>query len=527
MWIQRRLARSERVMGCLALAVALSTATLLSGQAAPEVAAVDEHQDLRSEVQDTFRVLILSDGLLLEPKDGAGGILELSGGAILRNGEAMALADLERELGGSAELIRRLAGLDSNAQRALFRRPSAPNQPDPPVVHLQEAEEAVESRVGDRERPRRPPRRRRTDAQVSVGSSLTVEEDEIARDVVVVGGSLKVKGEVIGDAVAIGGSVWVDGKVAGDVVCVGGVIHLQEGAEVLGELVSVGGTLERHPSAIVGGGVTRVAIPGLSNLGHWLSLGLGSGDHWGRDVGLHFSPIRRFMRLVWEVVGWTVVALLACAVLLLLRGPVERVEGKIRAEPWKAGLAGFAFQVLCLPLFILLVLILAISIIGIPILLLLLLLLPFALVALIVGCFMGFSATALRVGSWSQERFGWRLESPYVVLIIGMALISAPALLSYLLDIGGGPLRWLAALFLFLGCLVQYVVLTVGLGGLLLTRFGTVGGTPDWGGAAYPPPAPEPRHPEDERVLEEDYAADSLDSFEIDRGEDGEGQSDS
>ncbi len=65
-------------------------------------------------------------------------------------------------------------------------------------------------------------RSERSDNKVAFGSSITVPEGEVARDVVAIGGRVDVEGDVEGDVVAVGGPVSIDGKVTGDVVAVGG-----------------------------------------------------------------------------------------------------------------------------------------------------------------------------------------------------------------------------------------------------------------------------------------------------------------
>ena len=128
---------------------------------------------------------------------------------------------------------------------------------------------------------------------------------------------------------------------------------------------------------------------------------------------------------------------------------------------------------------------LAISIIGIP----LLLLVPFAVLALLLVAFLGYCAVAFRLGKFFQQRLSWSIDSPYVVLILGVVSIEVLCLVGDLLDFGW--LWFFAAMFTLFGVLVEYVVWTVGFGAALLTRFGTSEG---WGAAGRSelPPVPPP-----------------------------------
>ena len=58
----------------------------------------------------------------------------------------------------------------------------------------------------------------RAEQKFSLGSTLRVREDEVSRDVLSLGGGVKVDGEVFGNAVAVGGRIKVEGKVNGDVI---------------------------------------------------------------------------------------------------------------------------------------------------------------------------------------------------------------------------------------------------------------------------------------------------------------------
>ena len=462
--------------------------------------------DLREEILDDYEVLTLSSGIVLRPRaDEDFETIEFAGDAITVDGTELAGDDLRDRVGRNARYLEQLSGMSSEERVALFsgvaeesesRRRSArrsssavPAPPAPPGVP-----EAPEPPTA----PRAPRHSRvRSDAKVAVGSSVVVDAGEVAEDVVSIGGSVTVEegAEVEGDAVAVGGGADILGRVTGEVVAVGGSVELGPNAEVFGDVTSVGGQVEQHETSRVEGQVHELPFGPMLGLG-WLGAVNRAHDLAERveeETGRSFA--RRFGRIFSKLLSLVAVALLACLALLVARRPVERIGARIEAEPWRAGLVGLLAEILFVPLLILVVFVLAISIIGIP----LLVLVPFAILALVLGSFLGYVAVAERVGRWAERRFGWRVNSVYMTLAIGVGLLYAFALIGRILDLGGGPLHFFAMLCLFVGGLVQYLSWTVGLGGALITRLGT---QDDWTGwrrrvpVVPPPPPPAPPEPD-------------------------------
>ena len=368
-----------------------------------------------------------------------------------------------------------------------LQEPPEPESPEPESPEPAMAPED-EGRPDREERAERH-RRRRNDAQVVVGSSLTVDEDETSDDVVVMGGSLTVLGEVYGDAVAIGGSVVIEGRVTGDVSAIGGSVTLTSDAEVMGDALSMGGSVVREEGAVIHGEVAEINGPGV----HWsmwprlLSWGnwSGHGGDW-----FHVSPLDWVWSQAWRVFGLAVLILVAFLALLLGRTPIERIGRRVESEPWKSGLVGLATQILFVPLLIVLCVILAVSIVGIPFLFLV----PFALLAAAIAVFFGYVGVALKLGDLLRERFSWSIRSPYMILLLGLVGLQIWSLLGHMLSFDGPPMKLFAGLFLVFGGLVGYVAWTLATGAALLTRFGTADSwarKPTAMPAAAPPAAPE------------------------------------
>ena len=94
---------------------------------------------------------------------------------------------------------------------------------------------------------------------------------------------------------------------------------------------------------------------------------------------------------------------------------------------------------------------------------------------------------------WSAEdRFGWQHANPYLSIVIGVGLIMLLSFFGHALGVAGGPLKVFGAVLTVLGFIAQYVAWTIGLGVLLLTRFGT---RYRWGDGETPEPVPAPPPP--------------------------------
>lgn len=96
--------------------------------------------------------------------------------------------------------------------------------------------------------------------RVVFGSSLTLEEDDFVEgDVVVFGGNFEMLegSEVSGSVVVFGGQVTINGEVENDVAAIGGNISVEESAVVKGDVVGLGGQVSIDESADVRGSVAE------------------------------------------------------------------------------------------------------------------------------------------------------------------------------------------------------------------------------------------------------------------------------
>jgi hypothetical protein len=406
---------------------------------------------IRTQIERLYDALPVRGGLALRPKTALPGVrsIEVTGGAIAIDGRSVTGAELRDKLGVDADLILQLSYLDAPLQRSLFEtvRPSDPA----PAAPLAEAP------LPDSPTPPPVPRRdRRASDRIRFGGSVSVDEDEtVEGDVVVVGGSANVNGEVIGDVVAVGGSIQMGPR-----------------ANVHKGVVVVGGTLHRENGARVGGEIREVGF-GDIDMSNWRPRGVARQWWPGRTLGSAFSLVSTLVR-----VG--MLCLLAALVMLFARDYVTRIGSRAAAEPLKAGAIGLLVQLLFLPLLIVTILLFVITIVGIP----LLILIPFAILFLMVLALVGFTGVASYVGHEATRRFGLTGYGPYATTMVGIFLIVSPILLARLVGLAGGPL-WLMSFGLaMLGFLFEYVAWTVGLGAIALVRFNERALIP-------PPPLPQ------------------------------------
>jgi hypothetical protein len=102
--------------------------------------------------------------------------------------------------------------------------------------------------------------------RVHFARNIYIAGDESVGSVVCIACSIRMEG-TCGDVVAIGGSIMITGDVHGDAVAVGGSMQLDNDATVDGDAVTVGGRLWRNGNASVKGDmVSRSGLPILIGL---------------------------------------------------------------------------------------------------------------------------------------------------------------------------------------------------------------------------------------------------------------------
>jgi hypothetical protein len=296
---------------------------------------------------------------------------------------------------------------------------------------------------------------RTTRARIAIARSIHVPADEEVTEAVVV----------------VGGSARIDGRVRDGVVVIGGNLDFGPKSDVRGEIVVVGGRVTREPGARVRGPVTDISV------GDWTNWTIG-----GLSLPvIEFGEVGRWLSLFGTVFRIALLALFMAFMIIVARAPVARIGRSAAAEPAKAFALGLVAELLFVPALVIASVSLIITIVGIP---LVVVLLPLAVLMAFVALVLGFTALACRIGEWIEDRMGWRANSAFLAMTIGLILVVGPTMAARTLGVLPEPFSWAGVGLLLTGIILEFVVWTMGLGATLMTGFGR------WSTA--PPPAPPP-----------------------------------
>ena len=304
----------------------------------------------------------------------------------------------------------------------------------------------------------------------------------VRRSIVRFGGDVHVPVDerLVGEVVLIGGRLRVDGEVTREVTVIGGSAEFGPEAVARREVTIVGGGVTRHPGARFDQGLNEVSFNGLD----FDLSGLGSGPRF-RWPSPPAPMLYRSGDLMGTFIRFAFLGLLGSVVLLVASGSTRRVAERVTREPVKAGVVGLLAQLLFLPLVIIGMVVLVVTIIGIPLLALVPVVCVAALVVLVLG-FTGVVQLVSRVLARGER-------SDFMLFWAGLVLLMTPALFGDALDLIGGPFRLFAVILGVTGFLLEYLAWTTGSGAVILNWFGGVAAPA--GGASTPPPNPPPVRP--------------------------------
>ena len=400
--------------------------------------------ELRTRVESRFVIVPIANGIVLTPRFKTSiRAIELSDTTIAIDGAAVTGGELRERLGADADLVLQVSYLDRAERRSLGAREMPPPKPADPTAPT------IDPGSTDRIAPQAPSmtRTRRREDIVRIGGSVSVDSDELVR----------------GDVVVIGGSANINGEVDGEVVVVGGSAQFGPQSDVRGDITVVGGGLSRDSGAVIRGAIKEIGFGDIPWRGEW-----GRRASWNWMDGIY--PVARLTGTLLRI---TLLILLTTLVLFVARTPVEQIADRVAADPVKSWFIGFLAEMLFIPMLVITAVVLSISIIGIP----LLVLLPVAVVGLLVVMLVGFTAVAYHVGRLLQDKVEALRTRPYAATFTGILLIVSPVLLARLVGLSEnlGFVVWPIAA---VGFLLEYTVWTAGLGAAALARFN--------------PPAPPP-----------------------------------
>lgn len=288
-----------------------------------------------------------------------------------------------------------------------------------------------------------------------IGGSYTLATgQQLNGDLGVIGGQAVIQegAAVNGDVMVTGGMLTVAGRINGDIALFGGAVTLQPTAYVAGDLVSFGGSVQRSPGVVVKGETREGGeADGFSLPFSWRAPGIGG-----------FAPERGFMQqqtpgqwllaMLWRAVraGVMILALAALALIVALLWPrgIQQLGATVTRQPALVMLGGLLSWVVGLGL----VGVLAITFCLLPVAIALAL-------ALLVAVLLSWVVAGWLVGRSLLSML--KLQSPTVALeaVAGTLLL---AIVYFLVGI-------IPCTEFIFGLLIA----SLGLGALVLTRFGT------------------------------------------------------
>ena len=247
---------------------------------------------------------------------------------------------------------------------------------------------------------------------VKIGSDVTIEE-----------------GTKVHNVLAIGGQVTVDGVVENNIVALGGSVVLTRTAVVRGNVFALGGIIVRGRGAEVHGNVTEINADDIS------------------------SAIANALSEEWEGWSWIFavvsvaiflgVLLLTVITVFLIPKPVRLIASAVRGKPFKATVWGLVGLVLVVPLAVLL----AVSVVGIV-------LIPLEMAIVLCAVLIGFISVSQLVGQKLFTILKKQDQSLMRETIWGLIIL------------------WLIGWIPYVGWMIKVCAIVLGLGGVLLTRFG-------------------------------------------------------
>jgi hypothetical protein len=260
--------------------------------------------------------------------------------------------------------------------------------------------------------------------------------DVLNEDLTVMGGSavLEKGSKVNGNVAILGGSLSIDGEVSGDVNAMGGVVSLGNDAVINGSVNTLGANVSRSDKSIIHGGINT----GKSPL---------------RPPAVPVNPpsilatgLKTVTDFFWRIFQAFALAALAVLVSLFALRPMERAGDALTAQPVIAGGIGLLTLIVAPALLIILlitIILSPLSLIGI-----FLLALSFLFGWIVIGLVTGERISRMVNQNWSGP----------VSAGIGTLIVS---LISGLLSI-----------IPCIGWIIPFLITIVGLGGVVLTRFG-------------------------------------------------------
>jgi len=247
-----------------------------------------------------------------------------------------------------------------------------------------------------------------------IGEDVVVEAGMHVRSVCVINGQATISGFVQGNVTAINGSVVITrkGVVKGNVLSLGGVVVTARGA-------TIEGTVTEINSANLSEAITKI----LSN--EW--------EGWS------------WLAAIFSLAVFFCLLLIGIILTVLIPTPIERISQTIGTHFWKSLFAGLLALILIVPLAVLL----TISVIGI-------ILIPLEIMVVAVVACLGLIGASHLIGDIFYRLCKKPSTKPMGRLIWGLTFI------------------WLFGWLPVVGWMIKVLLVTIGMGATIFTRFGTL-----------------------------------------------------
>jgi hypothetical protein len=289
------------------------------------------------------------------------------------------------------------------------------------------------------------------DSRVVFGGDFTLySEDVLDGDLAIFGGNahLQKGSKVEGSVAVIGGNLEANGEIDGDLVVVGGNANLGPNAVVRGDVWEIGGNVNRGSARIEGDYYEGEGLDIPLNIDDFtFEFSRNIRDFTRSFRGLPGFWISTQARVIGYLFQSFVLAALAVLVVIFWPKPTSRVASTVIGQPVATGGIGLLTIVVAPILLVLLMIticLIPVSIIGI--------------IILVVAVVFGWIALGLEVG----KRLGIALNQKYQpVVMAGLGTL--------VLSLVVNGINFIPCV----GWLAPFLVGAVGLGGVVLSRFGT------------------------------------------------------
>lgn len=269
-----------------------------------------------------------------------------------------------------------------------------------------------------------------------IGHDVDVKSNELAENIISIGGKVTIEGEVKESVIVVGGSLTVSGKIGEDVYVFGGNVSLGENAVIGGDVRLSDGELLQSPSAQVHGQIRKDQF--------WP----GNAEGWDRFGERAFRSVR-IPSGVSFFVGLIMTLIFGLLLGYLMPKQLEAQANAIQAQPLKV----FGWGILACLLFVPIVITLVLTILGI-------LLIPLVVLAYVFAGLMGVIACSLFVGNEVSKRLQSTPMAMLAVLALGIVVLAVVRLIPVI------------------GEILTLLLWLMGFGVVLSTRFGTHAGKP-------------------------------------------------